>query len=367
MKKYAHNEITLMQFICILSGAQMSVGLLALPQLLAQRAGTDGWIGLFIVWMINVAANLIVVQVMKKYPDGTILDLLAHYCGPWAGRTGAVILALYFFLYGYVGITRTILYIKQWLLQQTSAFKIMCLLLIPTYTIALNGFRIIGRYAELVFFISMWIPFAYLLTLKDAQWLYLLPVLKEGWLPVFNAAEATLLSFSGTGITLILYPFLLHKRQAAVGVAISNTMSMLVFLLITLICFVYFNPNEIKEYNEPVVSVLKNIEFKFIERIEVVFISFYIFMFSLSWIPTFYTFAFCTSWLLNMEDHRNSLRVLCFLLAFGTFLIMPTFNQNGIMEGWLAKFAIGVEYTAPVSLLMYIWFRKKKIKLSSEK
>ncbi|NOV01759.1 GerAB/ArcD/ProY family transporter [Paenibacillus planticolens] len=364
MKKYAYNEITLMQFICILSGAQVSVGLLALPQLLAQRAGTDGWIGILIVWMINLAANLIVVQVMKKYPDGTILDLLAHYFGPWAGRIGAVILAFYFFLYGYVGITRTILYVKQWLLPQTSAFKIMSLLLIPTYTIARNGIRIIGRYAELVFFISMWIPFAYLLTLKDAQWLYLLPVLKEGWLPVFHAAGAALLSFSGTGILLILYPFLLHKQQATAGVLISNTMSMLVFLLITLICFVYFTPNEIKEYNEPVVSVLKNIEFKFIERIEVVFISFYIFMFSLSWISTFHTFAFCTSWLLNKEDHRNALRVLCLLLALVTFLLMPTFNQNGIMERWLARFSIGIEYIAPVSLLMYLWLRKKKIKRS---
>ena len=43
----------------------------------------------------------------------------------------------------------------------------MLLLLIPTYVIARNGLRILGRYAELVFMISLWIPFVYLLLLKD--------------------------------------------------------------------------------------------------------------------------------------------------------------------------------------------------------
>ncbi|NQX68048.1 endospore germination permease [Paenibacillus alba] len=362
MKKYAYNEITLMQFICIQSGVQLSVGLLALPMNLAQSAGTDGWMGILLVWILNLTASLIIVQVMKKYPDGTLLDLLAHYCGRWVGTVAAVLIGLYFFFYGYIGITRTILYVKQWLLPQTSSPLIMLLLLIPTYTIARNGLRIIGRYAELVFFISLWIPFAYILPLNDAQWLYLLPVLKEGWLPVFSAAEAALLSFSGIGVTLILYPFLLHKRQAAMGVILSNTMSMLAFLLMTLICFVYFSPNEIKGYNEPVVNVLKNIEFKFIERIEVVFISFYLFMFSLSWIPTFYACTFCISWLLGKQDHRNPLRVLWLLLAIGTFLFMPTFNQNTFMGKWLTKCAFGIEYTLPLCLLLYLWFRVRKKK-----
>ncbi|UKS24332.1 endospore germination permease [Paenibacillus sp. HWE-109] len=359
MKKYAYNEITLMQFICILSGVQLSVGLLALPQRLAQRAGTDGWIGLLLIWVFTVIANLIIVRVMSSYPQGTMMDLLTHYCGRWVGKIAAVLLALYFFLYGYVGITRTILYVKQWLLPQTSTFQIMLLLLIPTYTVARNGLRIVGRYAELVFFISLWIPFAYLLPLQDAQWLYLLPVLKEGWLPILSAAEIAFLSFSGIGITMVLYPFLLHKRQAFAGVAISNTVSMLVFLMISLICFVYFSPSEIKEYNEPVVNVLKNIEFKFIERIEVVFISFYLFMFSLSWIPTFHASAFCVSWMLGKPDHRNPLRVIWLILAAGTLLFMPSFTQNDMMGRWLSKIAFGFEDAIPVCLLIYLWTKKE--------
>lgn len=52
------------------------------------------------------------------------------------------------------------------------------------------------------------------------------------------------------------------------------------------------SPDEITLYNEPIVSILKSIEFRFIERIEVPFIAFYLFIFSLAWIPSAYITAF---------------------------------------------------------------------------
>lgn len=359
MKKYALNELTFMQYIFLNFGMVVSVGFLSLPRILAEKAGTAGWIALIIVWLISIAASLIVIQVMKKYPDGTLLDLLSVYLGKWAGKVGAVLFALYLFYYSYTGIVYTILITKQYLLQQTPAYIIMLLLLIPTYVIVRDGPRILGRYVEVIMLLSLWIPFVYLIPLKEAHWLRLLPVIKEGWGPVFSAVPDTIYYHIGFSTTFILYPFLKNKRKATAGIVISYSLTMLMYLFITVVCFVYFSPDGIMDYNEPTISVLKAIEFKFISRIEVLFIAFYLLIFSLSWIPTMYMSVFCTTWLIGKHDHRNHLRLLWLFIAVGTYFFMPTFFQSEQMNIMLGQIGFVVEYMVPGCLLLYVWIHDR--------
>ncbi|MFD0693768.1 endospore germination permease [Paenibacillus sp. GCM10027628] len=355
MKKYAYNEITSMQYIFLNSGIQVSVFFLAIPRKLAENASTDGWIALIIGWAITVIASLSVIQVMKKYPEGTLLDLLTHYLGKWTGRVAAVFFSLYFFFYAYTGLVEAVLITKAWLLPQTRPSIVTLLLLIPTYVITRNGIRILGRYAELVFYLSCWIPVIYLFLLKDAHWLNMFPILKEGWKPIFSAVPTTFFSYIGFATTFILYPFLQNKGQASSAIIISNSLTMLGYLFITLICFVYYSPDEIQKYNEPVVNILESIEFRFIERMEVLFIASFLLTFSLAWIPAIYFSVFCTSWLLGKQDHLGHFRLLWLFIAAGAFVFMPTFNQSDFMNELLSRIGFGLEYVFPCCLLIYLW------------
>ncbi len=85
--KYTKNQITFMQYIFLIHGVQIGVGVLTLPRELAEKAGTDGWIAIIIGWLFSTVASLIIIQIMKKYPNGTILDLLTHYFGKWIGKS----------------------------------------------------------------------------------------------------------------------------------------------------------------------------------------------------------------------------------------------------------------------------------------
>ncbi|MBD2867114.1 GerAB/ArcD/ProY family transporter [Paenibacillus arenilitoris] len=359
MKKYEFNEITLLQFICINLGIQVSVGALSLPQRLALKASTDGWMAIILMWAITIAASWIIIQIMKKYPDGTLPDLLSRYLGKWVGKAVALAAALYFLYYAYVVIVSTILYTKQWLLPRTPGEIIMLLFLIPAYAIASKGLRVIGRYAEVVILLSGWMLVIYMESFRDAYWLHLRPFFKEGWYPVIAALPEASLSFIGFASLFILYPFLQNKQQAFIGITVSSTLSMLVYLFTTIICFVYFSPDQIMQYNDPVVTILKVIKFRFVDRIEVLFISFYLFMFSLSWITTIYFSVFCTSWALGKQDHRGHLRILLFGAVAGTYFFMPTEQQKNQLEDLLMQIGIGFEYAFPVCLLIYLWLHER--------
>ena len=211
--KYTQNQITFMQYIFLIHGVQVGVGLLTLPRELAEKAGTDGWISLIIGWLFSTLASLIIIQVMKNYPNGTIIDLLTHYFGKWFGKIAAFIFILYFAFLGSIIFVREGLFIQFWILPQTDMFILLLLLSIPSYLIVRNNITILGRYAELVFFMTTWMLFFYFTPLKEAHWLHLLPIIKEGWKPILTAAKTTIFSFLGFEIAFFLYPFLQKNKK----------------------------------------------------------------------------------------------------------------------------------------------------------
>lgn len=354
MKVHSGHEITSLQYIFLLTGVQVGVSVLSLPRKLAEAAGTDGWISILIGWLVSMLASLIIVQIMKNSPSGSFPDWAAGVLGVWAGKAVALLLTLYFFLLLYDGLTKSVLITKTWLLPNTPAYVITVLLLLPTYMVARHGTRIVGRYCELIVYLSLWIPLVYLLPLKQAHFIHLLPVVKDGWQPILTGATEMIYPMLGMAATFILYPFLKHKERATAAVIASSSLTMLAYLFMTIICLVYYSPDEIAEYNNPVISVLKSIEFKFIERIEVPFIAFYLTIFSLVWIPTMYLTTFCSSWLFARKDNRGQLQILCILIALATYLYTPTLYQNLMMEKILIGFGLSIEYIFPLILLSFI-------------
>lgn len=359
MKTYEMNDITRMQFILLNAGIQISIGFLTLPQALAEKAGTDGWIALLIGWAVAVLANVLLVRLMKRRPEGTLPDLLASYAGAWAGKASALLIALYFLYFTYTCLVTTVLTLQVWLLPSTHAYIVMLLLLIPSFMIVRGGVRIVGRYAEMAFALSIWVFFFYLQPLKNAHWLYLLPVLKEGWAPVWSAVATTFYYFIGFAASFVFFPFLNNKRSAEWCVVASNTIAMLAFLFILIVCYVYFSPDKFTDFDKPSITILKTLEMKYVERIEVLFIAIYMFIFSLAWIPSTYGAVFCIGYLFGSRNHRPYLLAFYAIVLVITFVYMPTGKESDRMNEWLGKVGFYVEYVAPAALLAILWLRDR--------
>jgi spore germination protein (amino acid permease) len=353
--KYTQNQITFMQYIFLIHGAQVGVGLLTLPRELAENAGTDGWIAIIIGWLFSTLASLIIIQVMKKYPNGSIIDLLTHYFGKWVGKIAALIFVLYFAFLGSIIFEREGLFIQFWILPQTGMFILLLLLSIPSYLIVRNNITILGRYAEFVFFLTIWTIFFYLPPLKEAHWLHLLPIIKEGWNPILTAAKTTIFSFLGFEIAFFLYPFLQKKQKASIGIVIANTLTLAVFLLVTIVAFTFYSPDEISLYKEPTINLLKIVEFRFLERLEIVFLSFYIFIISTTVLPIFFVTVFCTSHFFGKQDHSKYVAWLLLLNLVYVFFFPQSFSINTQLQKVSEPISLILVYAFPLCLWVYLW------------
>ncbi|MBP3961542.1 GerAB/ArcD/ProY family transporter [Paenibacillus lignilyticus] len=353
MKKYALNEITVLQYIFMIHATQLGFGLLSLPADLAMYAGTDGWISLLIGWALAVLASLFIVQVMKKHQDDTIYDLIPRYFGKVLGFILNSCMIVFFMFGFFVSFLSAVGFFKLELLANTPNFLLVLLFALPTYQLARNNVRILARYAEITFWSFLWILLIILYPLKESHWLYLLPVLKEGWGPVLKAANPTGLSFLGFEISFILYPFLKHKEKAAMGIIAGNTITLVIYMIVILICFLFFSPDDITSYKYPTLKVLKIIEFRFMERIEIIVLVAYLFLIFRVWTHYLYASTFGISRLLGKQDHKPFVR-----LAIIGMLILSTFYRPSSSEfvsmlklfgnaGWYFAFAL------PLILLAY--------------
>ncbi|MDF2682406.1 MAG: spore gernimation protein [Brevibacillus sp.] len=351
MKKYAFNELTAMQYIFLIHGAQVGIGVLSMPRDLAEVAGTDGWISILIGWVIAMAASLMIIRIMKSYPEHTIIDLLPLFLGKWLGKACIVIVALYCLLASATVFGNAVAILNVWLLPQTPGYIITLLFAIPAYQIVKNGLRVLGRYAELIFYLTLWIPIVLMTAIKDTNWLHLLPVIKEGWGPVFLASKSTVLSFLGFELAFFLYPFLQKKQYAPLGIVVANTLSMFVFLYMTLFSYAFFSPDEITQYTWPTLNLWKVIEYRFLERIDIIFLAAYLFVLSTTGLPYTYFMVFCTSQLLGKQEHKGHLKILLLLIVVASWLYTPSFidlkkwteawSMAGLVFGYAIPFLLG--------------------------
>lgn len=361
----SQQHLTLLQYIFLIHGTQVAVGVLSLPRQLAEGAGTDGWIALFFGWIASVTASLLIINTMKSYPNDHLGDLLGRFFGRWARWLGIVLSGSYFVVFAFVMLTKTVLYIKSWMLQETPQYTIMLLLLLPAIFIVPGGFKILGRYTELAYLMKIMIVLILVFPLVEGKFIYLLPVLKEGWGPVLNTVNSTVLSYLGFEVAFFCYPSLQRKQHAVRGIIIANTLTLLLYLFITIVCFTHFSPDEIIQFNDPPLTVLKTIELRYVERFDVIALALYLFVLSTSWMPFMYIGVYCSGLILGKQKPVQYFltAIACFVLV--TLWLNPSFQDSDRQIKAISTGGICFAYLLPLLLWGYGWvyhrFKRRRV------
>ncbi|MCG7407215.1 spore germination protein [Paenibacillus sp. ACRRX] len=346
--------ITFLQFSLLIHSMQVGTGILSLPRQLAEVAGTDGWISIILAWMMNVGFGIVMVLVMRQYPNDTLPDLCMRLFGKVIGRVFILLLVIHFVFFSWSVLVNTMLFIQAWFLPSMSMTMIMALFVVPAYMMARHHILAVARYCEFVFFLSLWMGLVFIIPLREGQLIHMLPLIKEGWQPILNAVNTTTFSFIGFEIIFLTYPFLKRKELAIRGVLLGNTFTLLLYVFSTIGCFVYFSPDEITQYNQPFLSLLKVVEFRFLERFDIIFLAMYLFVVSTAWVPYIYSAAYCSSRLLGTSNHSMHVLVFCLASLVLVTITQPSWNQSELWKTWAGYSGLIVAYVLPVLLLLYI-------------
>ncbi|PGM57818.1 GerAB/ArcD/ProY family transporter [Bacillus sp. AFS053548] len=346
-------KVTFVQFVLLIFGVQVGIGVISLPRVLEEKAGTSGWISLLIGGLLSLIISVAIVKLREKDPNCSFNTYLTHSFGKVIGTIFSIFFTLFFLGTGFVVFLRTILFIQSYILQESSLMILIVLFLIPTYQFVTGGIQIIGKYVEIIFPIVIFFLIMLLFTLKQSNIHFILPIIKDGWSPIFKAVPTTVTAFLGIEIIFILYPYLEEKEKALKGVMIANGMITFLYLYVTIICFVVYSPDEIGMIFEPVLDILSVIEFQYVERLDFILFSLFLMVISKTWIM--YIWIGVT----NLAEMFQQKRIdylfigLSSVFLFLTSFFIPTFKQNNLYMQLLSTYgSIGM-----LIILILIWVR----------
>ncbi|RAL22026.1 GerAB/ArcD/ProY family transporter [Thermoflavimicrobium daqui] len=361
------NQVTLSttQFTFTIYKTQIGIAILTIPRELVEISGWDAIISMTFGWLVALIIGFLVIHVMKNNPNETIYEILPKYFGKWIGKSLCVIWILYSFLIATVILLTTVDIICLWILPNTPTFLIMLSFIIPIYMLIQRGLQAIGRFAEIAYLITIWMPLILLVSLKNGQWLNLLPVIKEGWLPIFQFIKLTAPAFLGFEIIFVLYPFLEKKKEAAKGFFIANTLTLVIYLFALLICYIRFSQAEIRAFIWPTLNLLKLIQFPFLERLEIIFLSFYIIILLMSVVPYFYMSLMGVNRLFHKKKHIPLLPMVCFIWLIIPFIKSPSYFDV-IVIGNVTRTITNIVTLLMTTILylysyFYRWLKKERV------
>ncbi|PFN17576.1 GerAB/ArcD/ProY family transporter [Bacillus cereus] len=347
-------KLSTVEFIIFIHSIQVASGILTMPGAVARVAGPDGWISIIFGWLITSIVGIMIVKIVQIKPNLNFCEILKFYFGKWMGTVLILLYALYLLYAGFNTILKAIEIVKVWIFPMIPSYQIAILLLSPFLILIPYGIIAVARYSISIFLLTAFLPLILLFSLKNNfNFLFLLPVLEDGILPVFKGIEKTITPFAGLETVYFVYPLLKQKEKAILGVVIANTGTMFLYLFVTIICYIYFSSKEIQEIIWPALLLLKSIHFSFLERLEIVYISYYLIVFS----STIYSYLYLSGDLLKSVTQKYSNRILVIyvtIIVFVFFFYSPEMKQMSIMYSIMDNLNIIFFLILPFLFFIYV-------------
>ncbi|MFZ5652331.1 MAG: GerAB/ArcD/ProY family transporter [Bacillota bacterium] len=135
-----------------------------------------------------------------------------------------------------------------------------------------NNIAAIARLAELYIFMLALFSVIIILPVREINWGVFLPVGDAGLPSVLQGVLVTSYSFGGIFILLLIYPEIRHKARAAPAAVLGVTITMPVYLILTVMAIGLFSRAALQEDIFPVQNLISLTKLELIQRIDVIFL-----------------------------------------------------------------------------------------------
>ncbi|WP_154307440.1 endospore germination permease [Metabacillus lacus] len=340
---------------------QIGIGVLSLPFDLSQEAKHDGWISLLLAGVIVQFFLAIYYILLKRFPGRNFYGILICLFGNLIGKILICLYLLYFSAVAVVILTRFEEIVGSWVLPETPSWLIGFMLLFIAVYLAREPIVTIANFVILVTPLLLILIVLPLFTLEDANPLFLLPVAHTDWKKILLGSREAVTAMLGFEVILILYPMVNGAARAVRKAAfLSGLFTVLFYVYLTIMSYIYFSPNEIELIPEPVLYLLKAIPFQVIERTDLLFLSLWIVSVFTSIAAYAYVSLVGLATLTNQTYHRKYgyLYASCIFL----FSLYPGRSKDTILafSEFVSQLSFGFIFLFPSLILIISFFIKKR-------
>lgn len=313
------SRITQGQFMFFVIQSQMGVGVLSLPHKMQAIAKGGGWISTLIAGLAVQVILLILWALCRRFPSDTIYSFLPKITGKLVGNLLGLVYIGYFLFSAGIVLSNFADIIGKWVLQSTPRWALLILTILTCMYLAKENLRVIAR---LFVISSLSIIVMVLLSLIGYVKMnidYIFPIMEEGWVGIFGAANEALLPLVGYEVILVIYPFVEGKSGGKLKAAsLGNLVITLFYTFEVFTSLVIFSPAVMPAILEPLLYMLKGFSFQIIQRIDLIFLSLWVFVVSTVIVSQIYMATMGLGRLFHQGKHKKAVpyaALIIFILA----------------------------------------------------
>lgn len=265
-------QLTFTQAAFTVTALQIGTGIAILPRQLANAAGHDSWISVLLGGLVFILLAAVLIMLAGRFPQKTIFEYLPEVMGKPLGYLLTCFLIVFFLLPVVIGTRTYVDAVQLWSLPRTPRWLLSVLIMLPGVYLARSGIQAIARLAELYIFMLALFSLMIILPVGEINWGVFLPVGDAGLTSVLQGVLVTSYSFGGIFILLLIYPEIRHKARAASAAVLGVTITMLVYLILTVMAIGLFSRAALQEDIFPVQNLISLTKLELIQRIDVIFL-----------------------------------------------------------------------------------------------
>ena len=354
------DRITPTQLTIVLISAILGIDGFAMPGMVVAAAGRDGWLSLLLGggWLLVAAMSLAFLGGM--FPRQSPINWLPKLMGKWPAKLFITLHCVFYLVMCAWSLRIFTDMIRIYLLPRTPTEVIMITFLISVAYLIVNGIDPLVRVTQ-VFFPFTLIPFLLLGIVIKGRMDFgeILPVMANGFLPVFKGLPPAIAVFVGWGIIMYLMQFLDKPKKGYKAVGIGVGFLLLFFLWSFILTLSHFGPVEMKYLLFPVIDFVREIEIAnvLLEKLDLFLLTFWILTVFVTVAFTYYIPVLIGTQALGFRDNEG----LVFLALPLIFLLarlpkgFKTTELIGVVIGYISLF-----FSLAVVLLLLLAWRKKR-------
>lgn len=360
-----NDTISPYQLAIIIIMTVISVEAFSLAGDAASALGTDGWLAIVILGIINIFAVLFMIKLNSIFPGKTIAEYSQIIIGTIPGKILTSFFAVYLIIViAYVTRVFTEV-IKMFLLFRTPTEVIMLSLILVCTYIVRGGIECVARINELLF-PMLFIPFLIIILFgfPIMDFSNLRPVLQTPAGKVLTSIPGMIYSFGGIELALYYIGFMKEPKRAYKPLILSVLFLIFFFTMIIVFCIAAFGAKTITKIIWPLVAYIRLISLPgvFLERLDGVILSLWVLTVFTTIVSVLFIVSYSISKVAGTNEHKQfvlPLVIIIYYLALQPKSLAELYEWGSLIFPYAA---VAFMYVVPVVLLLTAKLRKLGVK-----
>jgi spore germination protein (amino acid permease) len=340
---------------------ECNVIMLSLPRIVAENLGTNGWVGFLMLFVISLG-NLFLYSILYRMSDGlSVFEIVEKSVSKWAAYPIYIGLALLWVTLGsFIG-KQYILVYQSIAFSTTHPMLLYSLYAIMLYFLLIKGIYNIAKAVTIFSYFTIIIALFTFYYFDEWKIIRFTPFLFKGGTTSFSIIGCLEIyaAFVGYELCMFLFPYVERNRKWFKGVYFGHSMMGFFYLASLLIAMGFYSIRQLQTLTYPVINLLGYIEMTFINRVENLILTLFLYMNLVS------TCMFCWAALLALQRifRKAKPQVLALVIVAMSLGIASYPRIIRDSERYLRMSVyteIAFAFTAPVILILLLILQKRK-------